>query len=146
MAVAGWPRFAIPSLELAPKDDPGLWPECGAACVNTLFANAPKVHLLKGYFDAAGLQKTVDLRLTRLRAEAYIPAIGVPPASCWRDDAPLKLLTGTVKWYPMVLGCMGFDDPPGDRRWGFRFPGCLKSESEERETWTAEPLRAASRG
>src|SRR5258708_36324300 len=25
-------------------------------------------------------------------------------------------------------------------------PGCLKSESEERETWTAESLRAASRG
>jgi hypothetical protein len=26
------------------------------------------------------------------------------------------------------------------------FPGCLKSESEERETWTAESLRAASYG
>jgi len=25
-----------------------------------------------------------------------------------------------------------------------RFPGCLKSESEERETWTAESLRTAS--
>src|SRR5438105_12895426 len=25
-------------------------------------------------------------------------------------------------------------------------PGCLKSESEERETWTAESLRAASNG
>ena len=58
-------------------------------------------------------RNAVDLRLTRLRAEAYIPAIGAPPASCWRDDAPLKLLTGTVKRYPMVLGCMGFDDPPG---------------------------------
>src|SRR5664279_4209649 len=58
-------------------------------------------------------RNAVDLRLTRLRAEAYIPAIGAPPASCWRDDAPLKLLTGTVKRYPMVLGCMGFDDPLG---------------------------------
>jgi len=81
--------------------------------------------------------------LTRLKAEAYIPAIGAPPASCWRDDAPVKLLTGTVNRYPMVLGCMGFDDPPGDWRWGFRSPGCLKSESEERETWTAGSLRAA---
>src|SRR3954467_11440336 len=27
-----------------------------------------------------------------------------------------------------------------------RFPGCLTSESEERETWTAESLRTAPRG
>jgi hypothetical protein len=76
------------------------------------------MHLIQGYFANAGLQKAVDLRLTRREAEAYIPAIGAPPASCWRDDAPLKLLTGTVKRYPIVLGCMGFDDPPGDRRLG----------------------------
>jgi hypothetical protein len=34
------------------------------------------------------------------------------------------------------------------RSWGRRsckVPGCLKSESEERETWTAESLRAAFR-
>jgi hypothetical protein len=84
-----------------------------------LFADSSKIHLLQGYLDDTGLQKTVDLRLTRREAEAYIPAIGAPPASCWRDDAPLKLLTGTVKRHPIVLGCMGFDDPPGNRRLGF---------------------------
>src|SRR5476649_2385781 len=92
-------------------------------------------------------RNAVDLRLTRLEAEAYIPAIGAPPASCWRDDAPLKLLTGTVNRYPMVLGCMGFDDPPGDRRWGSpRSSGCLKSKSEERETWTAGSMHPRTIG
>src|SRR5665213_1066481 len=63
-----------------------------------------------------------------------------------RDCAPLKLLTGIVKRYPIVLGCTGFDGSPVRRGWGPPwFPGCLKSESEERETWTAGSLRAASR-
>src|SRR3978361_2479866 len=39
---------------------------------------------------------------------------------------------------------MSFFDPPGDRGWGSRTPGCLKSESEERETWTAGSLRTGS--
>jgi len=33
---------------------------------------------------------------------------------------------------------------PGRVRRNREVPGCLKSESEERETWTAESLRAAS--
>ncbi len=42
---------------------------------------------------------------------------------------------------------MGFDGSPVHRgAETARFPGCLKSESEERETWTAESLRAASSG
>ena len=32
-----------------------------------------------------------------------------------RDCAPLKLLTGTVKWHPIVLGCTGFDGSPAYR-------------------------------
>ena len=35
---------------------------------------------------------------------------------------------------------------PALRGWGLAIPGCLTSESEERETWTAESLRAASSG
>ena len=44
-----------------------------------------------------------------------------PSARCTafrRDGAPLKLLTGTVKPYPTVLGCTGFDGSPGYRRVG----------------------------
>ena len=60
------------------------------------------------------------------------------------DCAPLKLLTGTVNRHPIVLGCTGFAGSSAYRRGGPPwFPGCLKSESEERETWTAESLRAA---
>ncbi len=72
------------------------------------------------------LEKSVDFRLTRRQAEAYIPAIGAPSA-LRRDCAPLKLLTGTVKRHPIVLGCMGFDDPPGDRRVGIAtIPGLFE--------------------
>src|SRR5713101_1443284 len=58
------------------------------------------------------------------------------PASKVRASAPSlwTILSGHL------LGC--------GRSWGRRsckVPGCLKSESEERETWTAESLRAAFR-
>ena len=35
---------------------------------------------------------------------------------------------------------------PALRGWGLAIPGCLTSESKERETWTAKSLRAASSG
>ena len=63
-----------------------------------------------------------------------------------RVDAPLKLLTYVWTEPPRVIGgsnssapwsAQGLGRPQG-------FPGCLKSESEERETWTAESLRTAS--
>ena len=31
------PPFAIPSLELNRKDDPGIWPECGAVSIKAWF-------------------------------------------------------------------------------------------------------------
>jgi hypothetical protein len=42
------------------------------------------------------------------------------------------------------VGCAGFGGSGACRRRGREVPGCLKRESEERETWTAESLRAAS--
>src|SRR3954447_20512520 len=33
---------------------------------------------------------------------------------------------------------------PISGRWGLRIPGCLTSEDEERETWTAESLRVSN--
>jgi hypothetical protein len=35
----------------------------------------------------------------------------------------------------------GFCEPPGHGSGAFGVPGCLTSEDEERETWTAESLR-----
>ena len=67
---------------------------------------ARKSAYLRGYLNDPRFEKLGHFRLTRLQAEAYIPAIGAPPASCWHDDAPLKLLTGTVKRHPIVIGCL----------------------------------------
>jgi len=84
----------------------------------------------------------VDIRLRR----SLYTRSGAPSA-LRRDCAPLKLLTGTVNQHPTVSDVWSFDGSPVHRRAGTAtVPGCLKSESEERETWTAESLRAASRG
>jgi len=46
---------------------------------------------------------------------------------------------------PIAVGCWSFDGSPVFRGRGPPWsPGCLTGESEERETWTAESLRAAS--
>jgi hypothetical protein len=91
-------------------------------------------------------------RLTIRRAEAYIRPIGAPFRKLRLDGAPLKLLTGSVKMPPIVFGSMSFDDAfrclagsvTGLSKLEVaRSPGCLTSESEERETWTAGSLRAA---
>jgi hypothetical protein len=65
-----------------------------------------------------------------------------------RDGASAKPLTVYTVNHPAMtyghVGCAGFGGSghfPGRDR---EVPGCLKSESEERETWTAESLRTAS--
>ena len=83
-------------------------------------------------------------------------------AAAWRDGAFRKPLTvshgdrasGHAQWpcSRRCVGCVGFRrlrdvrtcrrTCQGRRR--REAPGCLTSESEERETWTAESLRAAS--
>ena len=84
-------------------------------------------------------------------------------AAAWRDGASTKPLTVYAVNHPAMsyghVGCAGFGGFPACRGRGrkasgcLKFPacwgrgrkasGCLKSESEERETWTAESLRAA---
>ena len=62
------------------------------------------------------------------------------PASKVRASAPSLW---TMSFWPYSRPSSGHR-----RSWGRRsckVPGCLKSESEERETWTAESLRAAFR-
>ena len=105
-------------------------------------------------------------RLTKTAARAYIPFLR--RAAAWRDGASTKPLTvHTVTEHRAMLVAM-FASPrrrcgllrlrsgtilsghllDHGRSWGRRsckVPGCLKSESEERETWTAGSLRAAFR-
>jgi hypothetical protein len=50
-----------------------------------------------------------------------------------------------VKRLPMVVGGRGLRPFSKSGEHGTTVPGCLTSESEERETWTAESLRAVSR-
>ena len=99
--------------------------------------------------------------LTRLVPQDYIDLLG--RAAAWRDGASAKPLTvshgdrasghalcghvrrrvgcdGLYVLRPLVLRSL----PEMSGRRSCKAPGCLKSESEERETWTAESLRAAS--
>jgi len=84
--------------------------------------------------------------LTRFGALAYIAP--TRRAAARRDGAPAKLLTDNGDQTPMCFnrGCRlrRLSGLFGER--GFAVPGCLTGESEERETWTAESLRAASSG
>ena len=67
------------------------------------------------------------------------------PSAYGLDDAPPKLLTFSEERPPIRLGGFRFVGFPVRREVGAaRLPGCLKSESEERETWTAGSLRTAS--
>jgi hypothetical protein len=96
-------------------------------------------------------------RLTKTGGAPYIEPLG--RAAAWRDGASAKPLTvHTVTEHPAMLSwpcsrrcveCVGFcclrplvAGVTGRR--GCEVPGCLTGESEERETWTAESLRAAS--
>jgi hypothetical protein len=81
--------------------------------------------------------------LTRPKANAYIALLR--RAAARRDGAPSKLLTdtggqasdhGRRPKASTALRVSGGGNRP--------VPGCLTGESEERETWTAESLRAAS--
>jgi hypothetical protein len=80
-------------------------------------------------------------------------------AAAWRDGASAKPLTvyavnhpAMSLWLcrmcglrrlPLAFPSLRWEVKTGARR-SRKVPGCLKSESEERETWTAESLRAAS--
>jgi hypothetical protein len=94
--------------------------------------------------------------LTIMQVEDYIDPLGRAAAS--RDGASAKPLTvHTVTEHPAMLFMAMFASPrrmcgfsrlrrspePVIGRRSREVPGCLKSESEERETWTAESLRAA---
>ena len=101
--------------------------------------------------------------LTRPAPQDYIDPLG--RAAAWRDGASAKPLTvshgdrasghalyGHVRsprrmWRALCSSASAEVlrlRPKMSGRRSCEAPGCLKSESEERETWTAESLRAAS--
>ena len=94
--------------------------------------------------------------LTRPAPQDYIDPLG--RAAAWRDGASAKPLTvhtvtdhSAIQSWPCSrrrVGCAGFGAPASagvflNERRSRKVPGCLTSESEERETWTAESLRTA---
>ena len=80
-----------------------MWLECGAALTNPFFGSNQKLQEIRGKLDVTEIRKVGDFWLTGNEAEAYIPAIGAL-YRLRRDRAPLKLLTGTVKHHPIVIG------------------------------------------
>src|SRR6516164_8799403 len=76
---------------------------------------------------------------------AHIAPVGAPPLGAM---ARLRSSSLNIRWQSFRLrsAAGGFDAlwSPEGRGTFHRPPGCLTSESEERETWTAESLRAGS--
>ena len=120
-----------------------MWRECGTPGSGRARIEGPERRISTAPQDVENFQ---DRLLTALRAAAYIaPIDGAPPALNGGVDAPAKLLTFGVTRTPVSVG--GYELRRSFRLLkgrGPRSPGCLTSESEERETWTAESLRAAS--
>jgi hypothetical protein len=99
-------------------------------------------------FPAIHRQFLASEPLTTPLAEDYIRPHDVPPASArWRVCEAPHCLRGDSSGHDLGHdGCAGIGSGFCRielRRRSREVPGCLKSESEERETWTAESLRAA---
>ena len=138
-----------------------MWPQCGREpAFRPLMRDACALHARRGRRVEIAWSAGLILgpkALTRPAPQDYIDPLG--RAAAWRDGASAKPLTvshgdrasghalcGHVR---RRVGCDGLyvlrlrpEDLLGRR--SCEAPGCLKSESEERETWTAESLRAAS--
>jgi len=80
-------------------------------------------------------------------SEDYIHFLGAPPlliGAMARLRSPSLFAVNHPAMTYGHVGCAGFGGSGICRRRNREVPGCLKSESEERETWTAESLRTAS--
>jgi hypothetical protein len=134
------------------KDDGGMWPLCGVwlgksrmrsqSCPLLHCATAAKIAgfpaLHKTRFS---LREAVDngsgrsLYKPPWRAAALAMARPAKPLTVYAVNHPAR------PWPCRMCGLRRLRCSPGRGR---QAPGCLTSESEERETWTAESLRAAS--
>jgi hypothetical protein len=128
--------------------------ECGSSTAPQGLSQRSKPPILLAKTAVAGLHREArfspSLVLTSGAAEIYKPGIRHAAASVRRRvfEAPHRY---SVTRLPIVIGgppastTLGFDDPPVPPEGGITLvPGCLTGESEERETWTAESLRAVS--
>jgi hypothetical protein len=150
------PHGDIPDTNDA-KNGGTMWPQYGADALATPIPRDPATAAAR-CCAAAERGKKLPLRrpstglilarepLTMTAADDYIDPLG--RAAAWRDGASAKPLTVYAVNHPAMsygyVGCAGFGGFPACRGRGRKASGCLKSESEERETWTAESLRAAS--
>ena len=108
-----------------------------------------------GHFLACILREKA---LTMTAPEAYISPLGAPPLDAMAClEKPLTVcavnhpaspwprrMCGLRRLLPRFLRPSRGQARWKDERRGHQAPGCLTSESEERETWTAESLRTAS--
>ncbi len=134
-----------------------MWPQCGmradfdpwdwscrGLCRN---ANTAPRAALNGYSAVRSTGVILATRpLTMTRPQDYISPLDAPPRLVRLRvcEAPHCLRGESSGLTHGPVGCMGFGGSGACRRRDPKVPGCLKSESEERETWTAESLRAAS--
>ena len=137
------------------KNGGGMWPQCGAGnrLNGSLTANAGALPLGLTPGKNCPLFRRSTGRilaakpLTIAVGEAYIRPLGAPPLPFGAMTRLAKPLTVYTVNHPAMsyghVGCAGIGGSGACRRRGRKAPGCLTSESEERETWTAESLRAA---
>ena len=134
-----------------------MWPQCGAGGAKTSspagWCAAPGDCLAapepvkiaasstnsQGYFSGAGVDNAgaQSLYTTSRRAAASARGASAKPLTVYGERASGHDLVA-------MTGARGFGGSGVCRRRSRRVPGCLTGESEERETWTAESLRAAS--
>lgn len=132
---------------LRSQHDRRIWPEYGAE-PKWLAESRVRAHLWE---TGAGAAKPENFRCNRVdtkRSPEYIPPTGAPHCPGVRARLSKHLTCNSEPSFRSVVGgriASTVFVVPGLRGWGFPAPGCLKSESEERETWTAESLRAASK-
>ena len=123
-----------------------MWPEYGAAA-KWLAESRVRPHLLKTRAAAAQRDFFVVIVLTRNGPPNIYPTTGAPHCPGVMARLSKHLTCNSEPSFRSVVGGRNASTvsiSPAFRGGGLPAPGCLKSESEERETWTAESLRAAS--
>src|SRR4029077_7492158 len=79
--------------------------------------------------------------MARLRSPSLFHTVTEHPAMLF---VAMFVAASDVTGFMVSGPCLVDFAGDGSGRRNCKVPGCLKSESEERETWTAESLRAAS--
>jgi hypothetical protein len=137
-------------LSLAGQNDAGMRLECGAIAPQPSSAeprcNSDSIPQRRNCIWSRFFRVFL---LTRKQVKPYIPpsrrAARLPGAWACRRSISLRIVKAAseVDRKPSASTALEEDFPVHREVETARFPGCLKIESEERETWTAESLRAA---